>query len=160
MAQTRKLRQPATQVLTWPEGVRRASGRTGLRHAAFVPAPTALQIQYKRHAHGVLSEWLAAGLLVLKGYRILDRRYRSRRGEIDIIAVRGQRLSFVEVKYRRTLAEAETSVAGSQAARIADSAEQWVWRNAAYRDHEIGLDVVVVAPGRWPRHLPNALQPG
>jgi putative endonuclease len=160
MAQTRKIRQPGAQVITWPEGVRRASGRTGSRPAAVVPAPTALQGQHKRHTRGALSELLAAALLMLKGYRILDRRYRSRRGEIDIIAVRGQRLSFVEVKYRRTLAEAETSITGTQAARIANSAEQWVWRNAAYRDHEIGLDAVLVAPGRLPRHLPNALQPG
>ncbi|MEQ1613083.1 MAG: YraN family protein, partial [Hyphomicrobiaceae bacterium] len=40
---------------------------------------------------GALAEWAAAAFLVLKGYRIVERRYRSRAGEIDLIATRGQR---------------------------------------------------------------------
>ena len=160
MAQARKIRAADAEAIAWPAGVRRASGRTGgtgLGRATVAPAPAARADQ--RHARGAFSELLAAGLLMLKGYRIIDRRYRSRRGEIDIIAVRGCRLAFVEVKYRRTLEEAATSITGTQAARIADSAEQWVWRNAAYRDHEIGLDAILVAPGRLPKHIRNALQP-
>ncbi len=159
MAQVRKTKQHNIGAIDWPAGVRRASGRTGLRQPSVLPNQASLAGQHKRHARGALSELLAAGLLMLKGYRILDRRYRNRRGEIDIIAVRGRRLAFVEVKYRRTLTEAATSVTGCQASRIADSAEQWVWRNAIYRDYEIGLDVVLVAPRRLPKHMPNALQP-
>lgn len=107
---------------------------------------------------GRLSELMAAVLLVAKGYRILARRHRSRAGEIDLIAVRGRRLAFVEVKQRPTLDEAQAALDGAQAARIADAAEQWLWHHPRYRDFEIGLDAVLVVPRHWPRHGVNALQ--
>ena len=160
MARRAKVLGSDETVIAWPVGVRRASGRTGSSRRCVAAVPAASMRRDARHVRGALSELLAACLLILKGYRILDRGYRSRRGEIDIIAVRGRRLAFVEVKYRRTRAEAETSISNVQALRIADSAEQWVWRNPAYRDHEIGLDAILVAPRCLPRHLPNALQPG
>ena len=50
---------------------------------------------------GHRGEWLAAAALMLKGYRILARRYRTRLGEIDIIARDGRCLVFVEVKARQ-----------------------------------------------------------
>jgi putative endonuclease len=113
----------------------------------------------KRERCGRLSELAAAVLLLLKGYRILARRHRSPFGEIDLIAVRGRRLAFVEVKRRRTIDVAQAATTSHQADRIAQAAEQWVWRHPAFRQHEIGLDVVLLAPGRLPRHQPNALQP-
>ena len=57
-----------------------------------------------RYRRGRLSEWLAAAALLAKGYRILGRRVRTPYGEIDLIAVRGRRLAFVEVKRRATRA--------------------------------------------------------
>lgn len=44
----------------------------------------------------------SARLLEHYGYRILHRRYRSRGGEIDLIACNGQQLLFVEVRARRS----------------------------------------------------------
>jgi putative endonuclease len=108
---------------------------------------------------GRLAEWAASGLLLLKGYRILARRVRTPYGELDLIAVRGNRLAFVEVKYRRSLGEAETSVSGDQASRMADAAEKWTWDHPAYRSHRLGLDAVYLAPWRLPRHLIDDLQP-
>jgi putative endonuclease len=113
----------------------------------------------KRERCGRFSELAAAALLLLKGYRILARRHRSAFGEIDLIAVRGRRLAFVEVKRRQTIDVAQAATTSRQADRIAQAAEQWVWRHPAFRQHEIGLDVVLLAPGHWPRHHPNALQP-
>ena len=55
---------------------------------------------------GLWAERLAEILLRLKGYRILDRRYRTKVGEIDLIARRGKRLAFVEVKRRKSQDEA------------------------------------------------------
>jgi putative endonuclease len=111
-----------------------------------------------RYRRGRMSEWLAAGLLLAKGYRILGRRVRTPYGEIDLIAVRGHRLAFVEVKRRATRLEAEAAITPRQAGRIARAAEFWVSRNRDYREHEQGLDVVLVTPGRLPAHLPDALQ--
>jgi putative endonuclease len=108
---------------------------------------------------GRTSEVIAALVLMAKGYRILARRHRTPFGEIDLIAVRGRRLAFVEVKRRSSLEEAQSAVADLQAERIANAAEQWVWRHPAYREYEIGLDAILLAPGYWPRHERNALQP-
>ena len=49
---------------------------------------------------GVLGEQIATILLEKKGYAIVDRRYRTRWGEIDIIAQKERYLVFVEVKTR------------------------------------------------------------
>jgi len=51
-------------------------------------------------ARGVAGEVLAARFLRDKGYRIMSSNYRSRFGEIDIIAQDGQYIVFVEVKAR------------------------------------------------------------
>jgi putative endonuclease len=111
-----------------------------------------------RYRRGRVSEWLAAAVLLAKGYRILGRRVRTPYGEIDLIAVRGRRLAFVEVKRRATRLEGEAAITPRQAGRVARAAAFWVSRNRAYREHEQGLDAVLVTPGRFPVHMPDALQ--
>jgi len=54
-------------------------------------------------AVGQRGEELAAQYLTEQGYKILFRNFRGSRGEIDLIAMRGGTLLFVEVKYRRDL---------------------------------------------------------
>jgi len=118
---------------------------------------TASPERIERYRRGRLSEWVAAAALLAKGYRILARRTRTPYGEIDLIAVCGRRLAFVEVKRRATRLEGEAAITPRQAARIARAAEFWVSRNKAYRDHEQGLDVVFVTPNRLPVHVPDTL---
>jgi len=108
---------------------------------------------------GRAAEAIAAAVLILKGYRILARRVRTPYGELDLIAARGRRLAFVEVKYRDTIVAAETSVSRTQATRMARAAENWAWSHPAYRHHRIGLDAFYLAPWRLPRHLIDRLQP-
>lgn len=50
---------------------------------------------------GSSRETEAASYLISQGYQILERNYRCRRGEIDLIARDGRYLVFVEVKYRK-----------------------------------------------------------
>jgi putative endonuclease len=119
--------------------------------------PQASTERIARLRRGRLSEWLAAAVLMAKGYRILARRVRTPFGEIDLIAVRGRRLAFVEVKRRATRPDAEAALSPRQAGRIARAAEFWVSRHAAFREHERGLDAVLVMPGRLPMHLVDAL---
>jgi putative endonuclease len=121
-------------------------------------APVSTSERRDRYQRGVIAEVFAAVLLMLKGYRILARRHRTHLGEIDLIAVRGRRLAFVEVKRRPTLDGAMQSIGERQTQRVAAAAEQWVWRHPAYRAYDIGLDAIIIAPGRWPCHLANALQ--
>lgn len=51
---------------------------------------------------GETGESLAAACLIAKGYKIVKRNYRGRTGEIDIIAIDGPTVVFVEVKARLT----------------------------------------------------------
>jgi putative endonuclease len=110
-----------------------------------------------RLRRGASAEVIASALLMAKGYRILARRHRTPFGEVDLVARRGRRLAFVEVKRRATLTEAEAALTPHQAARIARAADYWLDRNPVHRDAEIGLDAVLVARLRWPVHLHNAL---
>ena len=105
---------------------------------------------------GQMAEWAAALLLACKGYRILAHRYRTSVGEIDLIARRGERIAFVEVKTRGTAAAAAEAIGPRQQQRIVRAAEYWMARHAPQGDWEFGFDVVLVAPWSFPRHLPNA----
>jgi putative endonuclease len=58
--------------------------------------------QDHRGALGKLGEDLACDELRRRGYSILDRRYRTRCGELDIVASDGGVIVFVEVKARST----------------------------------------------------------
>jgi putative endonuclease len=124
-----------------------------------VHASTPSPDRIARYRRGRLSEWVAAAALLARGYRILGRRVRTPYGEIDLVAVRGRRLAFVEVKRRATRAEAEAALSTRQAGRISRAAEFWVSRHARYRDYDLGFDAIFVVPGRLPAHLPDALQP-
>jgi putative endonuclease len=112
----------------------------------------------ERYRRGRFSELIAAAALLARGYRILERRCRTPYGEIDIIAVRANRLAFVEVKRRATREEAESALTQYQARRVARAAEYWTTRHPRYRDHDRGLDAVLVVPRQLPVHLADALQ--
>ncbi|MGH8067062.1 MAG: YraN family protein [Candidatus Entotheonellia bacterium] len=55
-----------------------------------------------RHAVGKAGEEAAVQYLCQQGYQILERNYRCRFGEIDLIARDGRTLAFIEVKTRRS----------------------------------------------------------
>lgn len=54
-----------------------------------------------KRATGSSYEEIAAAYLTNKGYEILEKNYRNRQGEIDLIAREGPYLVFIEVKFRR-----------------------------------------------------------
>lgn len=54
-----------------------------------------------RHAVGAAGEDLASEHLQRRGFRILERNFRTRWGELDIVAFDGTTLVFCEVKARR-----------------------------------------------------------
>jgi putative endonuclease len=55
-----------------------------------------------QHTVGKAGEEAAVQYLCQQGYRILERNYRCRFGEIDLIARDGKTLAFIEVKTRRS----------------------------------------------------------
>jgi putative endonuclease len=102
---------------------------------------------------GQWAERLAELLLRLKGYRILERRFRTPAGEIDLIARRGKRLAFVEVKRRPTEDLALESITPRLRRRVGHAAELWMQRHDRAGQWVPAFDVVIVLPGKWPRHL-------
>ena len=112
----------------------------------------------EREARGRRGETLAAWYLRLKGWRILARRVKTPRGEIDLIARRGAVVAFVEVKWRASAADLDHAIDAYRLRRVLAAAEAVGHRYARAGDQQ-RIDVVLLAPGRFPRHMANALLP-
>lgn len=108
----------------------------------------------KRLSLGKAGEQLAAEQLVLKGYSILQRNYRTRAGEIDIIARQGKTLVFAEVKTRSTelFGSPAAAVTPRKQAQISRVAEEYLIRENLF-DSPARFDVIsiLVPEGGQPR---------
>jgi putative endonuclease len=105
---------------------------------------------------GRRGEVLAALWLMAKGYRILGFRLRLRQGEIDLLAMRRGVLAAVEVKARTSLEAALEAVTPAQRQRLRRALRAFVARRPRYAESELRLDLVALAPGRFPRHIRDA----
>ena len=105
---------------------------------------------------GLSAESRAAMLLIAKGYRIAARRWKTPLGEIDIVARRRRALVFVEVKARVRVDDAAQAVTERGRRRIIAAAEFWLAHHPDDAEREIRFDVILVAPGRMPQHIPDA----
>jgi len=105
---------------------------------------------------GQFSEYLAALSLMLRGYHILAMRYRVKAGEIDIIARKGDLVSFIEVKARATAADAVFAVSGSTQSRIRNASLHWLQTRKDAGQLSWSYDIVAVRPWRWPEHFKDA----
>ncbi len=109
-----------------------------------------------REQQGRRAENAAALWLQLKGYRILARRVRTPACEIDLIAGRKSMLIFVEVKSRTTQDKALEFVTPDLRRRIEAAARIWVSGRPKLQGHLWRFDIVLLAPGRLPRHMCDA----
>ncbi len=107
---------------------------------------------------GHRGETLAAWYLRLHGWMIVARRLRTPRGEVDLIARRRRMVAFVEVKWRRNAADLATAVDEFRLARVAAAAHSVGHRYCRPGD-DMRIDVLLLAPRRWPRHIANAWMP-
>ena len=108
---------------------------------------------------GRRGETIAACYLRLTGWRILARRLKTRRGEIDLVARRGKIVCFVEVKWRSSAAEHGVAIDARRLRRVAAAAEALVPRYARSGE-DVRIDVILLAPWCWPLRIVNAWQPG
>jgi putative endonuclease len=118
-------------------------------------AGEARERRFRAYRKGHRGERLAALALMLKGYRILARRHRTKLGEIDLIARRGDLVLIVEVKVRQTLTEAMEALSRTSERRIEAAADLWLARQPDYGCLSIRFDMVAVLPRRWPIHVEN-----
>ena len=112
------------------------------------------EARQKAYRLGHAAEWRAVWRLRLAGYSILAGRYKTRLGEIDIVARRGDVLAFVEVKARGEIEAATFALRRNQFGRVARAASLFVARHPQYAAHSLRFDAVLVV-GLWPRHLPD-----
>ena len=110
----------------------------------------------KAWRRGHVAEYLAAAFLMLKGYRILAIRHRTKLGEIDIVARKGDLAVFVEVKSRRGAQEAIDAVSFSSQNRIRAASDLWLARQPDFARLSQRYDIVAMLPGRWPQHFVDA----
>ena len=113
------------------------------------------QLAEKRGREG---ETRAALWLTAKGWRILAKRVKTPRGEIDLIARRGTLVAFIEVKWRRSREQLDQAIDEYRLSRVA-AAVECVAHEYAKNGEDIRIDVILLAPGTLPRHIANAWQP-
>jgi len=105
---------------------------------------------------GYVSEYLAALSLILRGHRILAMRYKVKSGEIDIIARKGDLVSFIEVKARATARDSVFAVNGLTQTRIRNASLHWLKGQRDAGRLSLSYDIIAVRPWRWPEHFRDA----
>lgn len=97
---------------------------------------------------GNYGEDLACEYLKKRGYKILERNYRIRGGEIDIVARDGETLVFVEVKtrYSHDFGSPGESITPWKIKALLKTARFYIqkigWRDREYRLDFVGIDFV------------------
>lgn len=105
---------------------------------------------------GRKGEVLAALWLMAKGYRILGFRLKTPQAEIDLLATRGKVLAVVEVKRRTSLLAALETVTFDQRERLRRAGANLAARRPGLTGASVRLDLMALAPGKLPRHIPDA----
>lgn len=111
-----------------------------------------------RCATGAAYEQMAVRYLEENGYRILDRNYRIRSGEIDVIAADGDQIVFCEVKYRSSkhVESALSAVDRKKQAKIIRVARYYLMRHQAFKSCAVRFDVVGINQQGEITHIQNA----
>jgi putative endonuclease len=108
---------------------------------------------------GRKAEELAASFLQAKGLTIIEKNFRAKVGEIDIVAKDGDEVVFVEVRARasRDFGGAAASVGGAKRRRLIRAAKLWL--QARGWDGACRFDVVALDGGSL-EHMPSAFDAG
>lgn len=112
----------------------------------------------KSYYFGIFSEFLVIIFLLCKGYKILRRRFKTKLGEIDIIASKKNTIIAIEVKARKKFLIKnkllfDEVVSFNQRQRIKKSAISFIKSNKKYQNYNLRFDLVVVTSYRLPLHL-------
>jgi putative endonuclease len=102
---------------------------------------------------GRKGETLAVWLLRFKGYRIIARRFKTKQGEVDIIARKRDVVAMVEVKARATLLEAMDAVDNSTMRRIEAAGDIWLSKQRDFARLNIRYDLIAILPRKFPVHV-------
>lgn len=109
------------------------------------------------HKKGLYAEYVAIIYLWCKGYRILHHRYKTKLGEIDIIAQHKNTLVAIEVKLRPTIDDALSAILPTARKRIINALKWYLSKHSNIRTESIRCDVIAVSKFSI-HHLDNAWQ--
>jgi putative endonuclease len=109
---------------------------------------------------GKAAEDQAATFLRRQGLTELQRNYRVRGGEIDLIMQDGRQLVFVEVRYRQhsRYGGAAASITAGKQARLSLAARHYLLQHGP--DRSCRFDVVAIDGSHPPNWIKDAFQPG
>ncbi len=93
--------------------------------------------------YGFSSEKIAAEFLTSKGFEILKKRFKTKFGEIDLIAKKDDLVIFVEVKGRKTKELIEVILTKHQTCRIKNAAMLFVAQNLQYQNFNLRFDFIL-----------------
>lgn len=110
--------------------------------------------QAERRGHH--AEQIASVYLRTKGFGIIQTRFKTPVGEIDLVARRSRLIVFVEVKWRRKIEDALEAVHRPAQVRIARAAGHFNAMYPEFSSYYQRFDVIALAPWRWPIHLKQA----
>jgi putative endonuclease len=108
-------------------------------------------------AKGKAGEDMAARLLEESGFRIIKRNFRSKAGEVDIVAEDHGTLVFVEVKAWNSYGweNLEYSINKKKQKKIVETAKIFLENYREYNSSQVRFDVIFIGPG-FVRHLVSA----
>ena len=96
---------------------------------------------------GRMAEHDVARAWETKGFEVLARRLRTGVGELDLVVADHHTLVFIEVKSRRSMAEAAYSISARQQSRLLEGASLALAANPAWQRQNTRVDVALVSPG-------------
>lgn len=105
---------------------------------------------------GMWSEWFVSICLQMLGYKILSKRFKTKLGEVDLIARKRSVLVFVEVKNRKKLSDALGVVDIRTQKRIINAAKLFVQKHPYEGGKGFRFDVIALYSGICVRHIRNA----
>ncbi|NCQ89226.1 MAG: YraN family protein [Alphaproteobacteria bacterium] len=116
----------------------------------------------RTYDRGVAGEAQAVKYLQANGYEILSERYKTKYGEIDIIARQKNVIAFIEVKARVTVEQALQSITPKMKMRIANAALFFLSECEAANQCDLRFDVIAIqsplSAGNTVTHIDNAWQ--
>ncbi|MBR1734164.1 MAG: YraN family protein [Alphaproteobacteria bacterium] len=104
---------------------------------------------------GILGEIIATFYLRLKGFKIIEHRFKTYCGEIDIIATKNDLVVFVEVKARKTKDECFIAIRDKQLKRIQRASQIFLGYHPKFANYFIRYDVVLISDWAIPIHIEN-----
>lgn len=111
----------------------------------------------KTYQFGILAEKIVMFFLRLKAYQILEWRYKTHFGEIDIIAKKSRTIVVIEVKARSSKILFEEMLRPQQIKRIKKAAEIFIAKNPKFHNHDLRFDFIEVGRFFKIQHRKNFL---